>query len=188
VNALIAVAARIQRIFDAQQWKFAFIGGMAVERWSETRTTLDVDLTLYTGFADEARYVKTLLEHFPGRVANVEQQAQITRVVLLTSPENVGIDISLAGLPYEENIIERSSLHEYAAGVFLRTCSAEDLIILKAFANRDKDWGDIKGAIIRNVTLDWSLIERELSFLLALKEEPEILDRLLALRASTPSD
>jgi hypothetical protein len=188
VNKLIVVAARLQTLFDDKHWKFAFIGGIAVERWSEARTTLDVDLTLYTGFANEPSYVQTLLAHFPGRVANVEQQAKITRVVLLTSPENVGIDISLAGLPFEEGIIERSSLHEYAPSVFLRTCSAEDLIVLKAFANRDKDWLDIKGAIIRNAKLDWPLIERELAVLLELKEEPEILQRLLRLRDSIPAD
>jgi hypothetical protein len=31
----------------------------------------------------------------------------------------------------------------------LHTCSAEDLIVLRAFADRSKDWVDIEGVIIR---------------------------------------
>jgi len=53
------------------------------------------------------------------------------------------------------------------------------LIILKAFANRARDWQDIRGIMIRSGSqLDWRLIESELEVLANLKEEPEILDRL----------
>jgi len=60
-------------------------------------------------------------------------------VLLLKAPSGVGLDISLAGLPFEERLIERSSLFTYPPAVPLRTCSAEDFIVLKAFADRPKD-------------------------------------------------
>lgn len=65
----------------------------------------------------------------------------------------------------------------------LRTCSAEDLIVLKAFAGRDIDLMDIKGIIKRQRgRLDWNLIERELRPLLELKEDLEAWARLQELK------
>ena len=62
---------------------------------------------------------------------------------------------------------------------FCFTCSAEDLIVLKAFAARGRDWADIKGIIVRQAgTLDWRYIDAQLGPLAALKEAPEILTAL----------
>lgn len=62
-------------------------------------------------------------------------------------------------------------------------CGPSYLIILKAFANRPRDWQDIRGILIRSATLlDWKLIESELGVLAELKEVPEILIKLQALR------
>jgi predicted nucleotidyltransferase len=67
----------------------------------------------------------------------------------------------------------------------LRTCSAEDLIVLKAFANRNRDWDDIESVIVRNrESLDWNLIYRELKPLADLKEAPDIPIRLERLQRS----
>ena len=56
-------------------------------------------------------------------------------------------------------------------GVVLRTCCAEDLVILKAFAGRPQDWIDIESVLVRQRRiLDWSLILAELEPLLALRE------------------
>jgi hypothetical protein len=61
----------------------------------------------------------------------------------------------------------------------LRTCSAECLIVLKAFAARPKDWLDIEGVIIRQTgRIDWTYIRRQLLPLVELKEAPEIMDEL----------
>ena len=61
----------------------------------------------------------------------------------------------------------------------LTTCCAEDLIVLKAFANRPQDLRDIEGVIIRQGrALDQELIMTELTPLTELKEEPEILEQL----------
>lgn len=81
------------------------------------------------------------------------------------------------------SMIERASLHDYAPACSLRTASAEDVIVLKAFADRPQDWLDIEGMIARQKgKLDWHQIEQELRPLSELKEAPEILDRLQELR------
>ena len=64
--------------------------------------------------------------------------------------------VSLAALPYEELAIQRSSYFDYSPGISLRTCSAEDLIVLKAFAGRGQDWADVERVIVRQTgKLDW---------------------------------
>ncbi len=61
----------------------------------------------------------------------------------------------------------------------LRTCSAEDLVVYKAFAGRGNDWFDIDGVLMRQGTkLDTKLIIRELTPLAELKEQPEIVNEL----------
>ena len=64
----------------------------------------------------------------------------------------------------------------------LLTCSAEDLVVLKAFAGRDKDWLDIEGVATRQgKALDERLILREIGPLLELKEDELSLPRLRAI-------
>jgi len=72
--------------------------------------------------------------------------------------------------------VARSSLFAFPVNVLLRTCSAEDLIVLKAFAARTKDWLDVEGIIIRQTgRLDWPYIHRHLDPLAELKGAPQIL-------------
>jgi hypothetical protein len=100
-------------------------------------------------------------------------------VLLVAATNSVPLDISLGALPFEEHLIDRSSKYEIAPGVSLRTCSAEDLVVLKAFAGRDQDWLDIRGIATREAgRLDEALILRELEPLLELKGAPETAARL----------
>ncbi|HJT27783.1 MAG TPA: hypothetical protein VJ784_10280, partial [Pyrinomonadaceae bacterium] len=104
-------------------------------------------------------------------------------VLLLRSTKGVGLDVALAALPYEGLVIERSSYFDYPPGIPLRTCSAEDLIVLKAFAGRGQDWVDVERIIVRQTgKLDWNYIREQLQPLAELKEAPEILDQLEARR------
>ena len=90
---------------------------------------------------------------------------------------------ALAALPYEALIIHRSSYFDYPPGISLRTCSAEDLVVLKAFAGRAQDWADIERVIVRQTgKLNWSYIHEQLRPLAELKDAPEILDQLEARR------
>ena len=78
----------------------------------------------------------------------------------------------------------RSLYKEYLPNVKLKICTAEDLIVLKAFAARDKDWIDISTVLIKQDTLDWDYIYEQLTPLVELKYEPEIITRLQNLRKS----
>lgn len=179
MNALIRAAADLQRLCDTHQWRFCFIGGIAVLRWGEPRETVDVDLTLITGFGQEREFVSILTQAFQPRIDDAAAFAEVNRVLLLRTDSGVGLDIALGGLPFEELAVARSTLFTYPADVPLRTCSAEDLIVLKAFADRPKDWMDIEGVIIRqSPRLDWAYVREQLAPLAELKDAPDLLDRL----------
>jgi hypothetical protein len=106
------------------------------------------------------------------------------RVVLVENDAGVGLDIALAGMPFEERLVERATPFTFPPDISLRTCSAEDLIVLKAFAARPRDWTDVEGVIVRQADrLDWSYIREQLVPLLELKEAPELWDELERVRA-----
>ena len=176
---VIRAAADLQALCEAQRWRFCFIGGIALLRWGEPRETVDVDMTLLTGFGDEERFAKFLVERYEARIEDATQFALTRRVLLLRSSSGVGLDIALGGLPFEESAVARSSTAAFQGDTQLRTCSAEDLIVCKAFAARAKDWLDIEGVIIRQTgKLDWGYIHHHLAPLVELKGTPESLDEL----------
>ena len=179
---LIAVAAELQKFCEKQHWNFCIIGGLALQFWGEQRLTKDVDLTLLTGFGNEEIYIDALLKKFAPRIEDAKNFALRNRVLLLQTTDKIGIDISLGAFPFEETMISRASKREYLPKISLRICSAEDLIVLKAFADRNKDWSDIESVLIKQRKLDWKYITKQLAPLVELKEEPEILTKLKKLR------
>ena len=71
-------------------------------------------------------------------------------MLLLQTPEGVGIDVSLGALPFEYLVVSHASEYTFPPGVNLRTCSAEDLLVLKLFAFRTIDIRDAEGVIVRH--------------------------------------
>ena len=178
-SQLLQSALEIQDFLEQKNWQFAFIGGLALFRWGQHRTTKDVDGTLLTMFTNEEQYVDAILARFASRISGAKEFALRNRVLLLTASNGVGIDFSFGGFPFEQQAVQRSSLYEYVKGCKLRTCSAEDLIVFKAFAARDQDWVDIRGILERQKgKLDIDYILENLRPLCELKEAPEIEERL----------
>jgi hypothetical protein len=179
VTEVIQAAAELQAVCQAHRWRFCFIGGLAALRWGEPRETVDADLTLLTGFGHEQGFIDELLKHFEGRIPDAGAFALDRRVLLLRSRRGVGLDVALGALPFEERVVERSSVFNYPPDVPLRTCSAEDLVVMKAFAGRGQDWVDVERIIVRQTgKLDWNYIREQLRPLAELKEAPEILGEL----------
>jgi hypothetical protein len=182
LSELVAAAARLQSEWDSTGIRFCFIGGLAVQHWGQPRQTNDVDATVWTDFGNERPVIDRLLEQLTGRIDKVAEFALQNRVLLVQDSSGVDVDISLAAFPFEKDLIDRSQ-HQRYRDIQLRICGPNDLVILKAFANRHHDWLDIRGILIRSGhLLDWHLIEKELAILAELKEEPEILRQLTSLR------
>ena len=178
MNEVIKAAVDLQTKCEAEGWHFCFIGGLALQRWGEPRETVDVDLTLLTTFGREEIFIDTLLSCYEARIPNARDYALVRRVLVLRNEAGVGLDIALGGLPFEESAVARSSPFEFLENAAIRTCSAEDLIVMKSFASRPKDWIDVEGILLRQHALDWPYIESQLVPLAELKEAPEIWSEL----------
>jgi hypothetical protein len=178
VVEVIRAAVGLQALCEAQGWRFCFIGGLALQRWGEPRETVDVDLTLLTTFGREEIFIDILLSRYEARIPNARDYALVRRVLVLRNEAGVGLDIALGVLPFEELAVARSSPFEFLENATIRTCSAEDLIIMKSFASRPKDWIDVEGILLRRHALDWPYIESQLVPLAELKETPEIWSEL----------
>jgi hypothetical protein len=182
VTPLLEAAQQIQELCEEKRWDFCVIGGLAVQRWGEPRLTRDVDLTILAGFGDPQPFVDALLERFQSRLDEPAEFARRNRVLLLRSAAGIGIDVALGGLPFEERSVRRSSNWAVTESERLRTCSAEDLVVHKVFAGRDRDWADVRGIVARQASsLDVALVVDELRPLLEAKGDGGALDKLRAI-------
>ncbi len=172
MNPILGAALEVEAACRRARFDFCFIGGVAVQRWGEPRLTQDVDLTLLTGVGGEARFVDEILRHFGARLPDAREFALLNRVLLVHASNGVPIDVSLGAMPFEERTIERSSAFSIGGGETITTCSAEDLVVHKAFAGRDKDWLDIRGVLVRRgAQLALEIVWAELLPLLELRDD-----------------
>ncbi len=184
MNELIETAHQACDAIAEAQLPHCIIGGLANLRWGRQRLTRDVDLTIFTGFGiDEERAIELLTRRFRPRLSDAAGFARAHRVLLVESSNGIGIDVSLGGLPFESAFVERATPFDFGDGRPMPTCSAEDLVVLKAFANRTQDWADIDGVCLRQGSrLSWPAIIERLAPLAELKDDPTIMERLARIR------
>ncbi len=116
-----------------------------------------------------------MLEAFPARLADAAQFAHENRILLLSSKNGVALDVSLGGLPFEEEMQSRSRLTQILPGGEMRTASPEDIVVMKFIANRPIDLKDIEGIISsQGGDLDCDYIRRWLSDLAQLWEQTDL--------------
>jgi len=178
-NPLFTAAKEVQDFLVKNGWPFCFIGGLAVIRWGEMRITQDIDLCLQCGFGNEETRISSLLSHFSSRISDGENFARRYRVLLLVASNHVAIDVTLSGIPFEVEMIQRASRFAFSDTCDLITCSADDLVVLKAFADRTRDWMDVETIVQRQGDrLDQRAILSRLQPLCEAKEQPEIIKKL----------
>jgi hypothetical protein len=130
-------------------------------------------------------FVDKLLQSFPARRSDAREFALVQRVLLITTPAGIPVDVALGAFPFEERSVQRSSAWTWSENHSLNTCSAEDLVVHKAFAGRGLDWTDLERVLIRQYgKLNLTQIHTELKPLLELKGENEALDKLDRLQAT----
>lgn len=157
--------------------KYAIIGGMAVQYWGEPRFTQDIDLTVSAPLDDLEGFIQRILDHFAPRIDDALDFAKENRVVLVKSANDYPLDIAL-GLPgYEDEMLRRSVEYTIAPGKEVFICSAEDLIIHKAFASRAQDIRDIEGIVYRQLGgLDDDYIRRWLAEFSEIMGNPDLVE------------
>ena len=53
LSKVLKAALEIQAFCESRDWKYCFIGGLALQPWGNPRTTQDAELNLLTGFTGE---------------------------------------------------------------------------------------------------------------------------------------
>ncbi len=149
MNKLEGALKEVQDFLKKKGVQYMIIGGIGNLVWGEPRLTVDIDITVQVSDVKERDFIKEVGSRFRILVDNPEDFVKKTRVLPVELSENVKGDIIFAGLDYEKKAIERAVEVEISKNNRVRVCTAEDLIIHKALSEREKDWQDIEGILLR---------------------------------------
>lgn len=166
----------LERLFSNFDHQGVVIGGIAVSLLGQARFTEDLDAMLLLSVEDIPHFlIVAQKEGIEPRIPQAEDFARRNRVLLLRHiPSQTDIDVSLGILPFEQEMVERSIVHEVDATLNIRLPTPEDLIIMKAVAHRPKDLLDIQGIIQSQPRLDRERIQDWVTQFAELLERPEL--------------
>lgn len=160
------------------------IGGIAVIARGIPRHTDDVDGTISGEALDLEELVRILKDHdIEPRVFDAIEFARQHQVLLLVhTPSATEIELTLAWLPFEHEALTRAERVDLG-NVKARIATAEDLVIYKAVAWRQRDKSDVEQLIqLYSSSIDFARVERVIGEFAAALEEPERLSEFLALK------
>ena len=173
-NKLFETLKRVVALLEKQGFRYAIIGGIANQMWGQARFTYDIDIKLFVPDTDYAGIRETLTSAFP---ESGRPELPLNPLIVSVNIRNVIVDFLLATPGYEEQIITRA-VRTTIADLPIWVCTAEDLIIQKALANRAKDWQDIEGIVNeQRKCLDNDYIEEWLTQFAEILDQPELLSR-----------
>jgi hypothetical protein len=172
----------VQRLLERFGNQGVIIGGVAASILGAPRFTADVDAVILLSVNRLPNLLGSAAElGLVPRIAEVEQFARRNRVVLLRHEESgIAVDISLGMLPFEDEVVARSSVQRIG-DLEVRLPTPEDLIILKAVAHRGKDLLDIEGILRSHPNIDRSRVEHWVREFAVALEMPELWDDIARL-------
>ena len=147
----------VVRMLDHHAIDYALIGGLAVSLRSSQRLTEDVDFIIESDHAQALALLRSAsefnLEPMFDMAAEVLEKSALLPLSECTT--GTGIDLALGLTGYDQLVIDRATecwLDEQR--VFVAT--AEDLLLMKVIANRDRDQQDIRMLIEgKQEIIDW---------------------------------
>lgn len=142
------------------------------------RFTHDVDLTADVDNDDIGRFFEQASQSgFDARVPDPVAFAQQSRMLLLVHrATHIAVDIAIAGLPFEFDLLDRA-VHVELAGLDVPVAAPDDLIIMKAVAGRPNDLDDIRSILDSHPDLDLARVRSWLSQFAEALDAPDILQR-----------
>lgn len=180
---LLAALRDLSAWLEAGSVRGAIIGGVAASLHGRPRATRDVDVlalldeTQWEPFLDQGQRCG-----FAPRLSDALDFARRSRVLLVRHEASlIDVDIAFGALQFEEESVARSVLVTLA-GVSFRVVTPEDLVIMKAVAQRPRDLADIGGVLDADPDLDVARIRRWVGEFAQALDQPDIvadLERLL---------
>jgi len=160
------------KLLEKSGHRYAVIGGIALSQWGVVRLTQDVDLKVLVSNLDYAGVRVLLTRAFP---KPARRRAPKNPFIVAVEIDKVIVDFLLTAPGYEEQIIARA-VRRNLTGFSVWVCSAEDLVIQKVIAGRDKDWPDVEALLIeQRGKLDEAYIANWLAQFAEALEKPELL-------------
>ncbi len=177
--SVVQTATALMRWLRAARVEGAVIGGVAVSLLAEPRFTKDVDAVIWLESSQWERFLASgAKQGFVPRYAAPLEFARQNRILLLThQPTKTDVDISLGGLPFEREAIDRAVSMKLGRAT-IKLASPEDLMVMKAVANRPRDWADVDSLLSAFPNADLKRVRHWTSEFAAVLEAPEISDDL----------
>jgi hypothetical protein len=164
LSPFVAALADLKDAFDALGVDWYLFGAQAALVHGAARVTADVDATVRLGNVTPARLSTALKRH--GFKLRVDDPSflRTTRVLpVLHVRTSVPADLVLAGPGLEDGFLERAVVRD-VGGVPVPVARAEDLIVMKILAGRDKDLDDVAAILAaRGAELDANDVLRTLA-------------------------
>jgi predicted nucleotidyltransferase len=177
--------ADLSRALDDAGCRYMVFGGIAVIARGVPRHTDDLDATVWGEDIGLERLGEALRAHaVEPRISDALAFARENQVLLLRhAPSGIDIDLTFGWLPFEREALEGAELLDLG-GVRVPVARAEDLIIYKAVAWRDRDRSDVERLLTLHAgTIDLGRVRRVVGEFAEALESPERVGELEALIA-----
>lgn len=178
-SRIFAALEILSKWLETEKIPHAIIGGIAVSLLTEPRATQDIDVTIWAENIPVENLLRTA-EAFGlvSRIDNPLEFATQARILLLKHQRTgVGVDLALAALPFEKQMIDDSEIM-VVGPLKLRIASPEDLIISKAVPMRPADQVDIDKLLSFYPTVDFKRIRDLVGEFQSLLDRPEYVQKL----------
>ncbi|HVW27034.1 MAG TPA: nucleotidyltransferase [Polyangiaceae bacterium] len=154
-SPFVAALADLSEALGALRIDWYLFGAQAALIHGAARVTADVDVTLRLGKVTPARLAAELRQYGFGLRIRDPSFVRTTRVLpVVHARTSVPVDLVLAGPGLEDAFLERAAVHDLG-GVLVPVARAEDLIVMKILAGRDKDLDDVAAMLdARGAELD----------------------------------
>ena len=173
---------QLKGFFESNGVRYMIIGGLANTVWGRPRLTYDADVKVVLGELSIGEFGRMAGWSFAFRRPDAIEFARQNYVLLIHVTNEVPADLIIGLLPYENQAIERAVPVDIE-GVVMPVCTAEDLIVHKAISERERDWLDIEGILLRQRdALDQEYVEDWLLEFASGLGRPQIVDRYHELR------
>lgn len=172
--------------FEESRHPAMIVGGVAASILGRPRATRDIDSLVVAPEHHWPELLATARRHgMTERVEDPLEFARRTHVLLLRHVESgIDMDVILGRLPFEADAVARAREHKLGHQT-VRLPQVEDLMIMKAVAQRPRDLSDIEGLLDANPEADIVRVRqwvREFSMAAGMPDMLEGFDRLLTRR------
>ena len=185
--SLLVALADLVRWLEQAGTPSMIIGGVAASVLGQPRLTQDIDALADAPESTWTSLVEAGARHgILPRIPAAVEFATRSRVLLMRhGPSSIDIDLSLSGLTFEREAIDRSILHDLG-GLAVRLPRVEDLLVMKAVAGRPKDIQDMEALVAANPDVDVDFVRgwvREFSAAMTMPDMLAQLEKVLERRS-----